>query len=116
MKFKIDENLPVEVKDILVSLGHDVHTLYDENLAGHADSEIAKACLSEKRVLITLDRDFADIRSYPPQLYHGIIVLRYARTDRKYVIENFSGTIGSINDDVIGSLWIVEENRIRIRA
>ena len=115
MKFKIDENLPTEVKAILVSSGHDAHTVYDENLAGHSDADIAAVCLSEKRILITLDRDFSDIRSYPPELYSGIMVLRYEKTDKNYVIENFKNTIPKINEDIIGKLWIVEENRIRIR-
>src|SRR6266849_6249618 len=113
MKFKIDENLPVEVKELLVFNGHDAHTVYDENLAGQPDPIIATACLSEKRILVTLDRDFSDIRSYPPELYCGIIILRYAKTDKYYVIENFKNIIGSINETINGSLWTIDENRIR---
>jgi predicted nuclease of predicted toxin-antitoxin system len=43
MRFKVDENLPVEVADSLRQAGYDTATV------------------------ITLDTDFADIRAYPPE-------------------------------------------------
>lgn len=32
MKFKIDQNLPDEARDVLVAAGHDVLTVYDRTL------------------------------------------------------------------------------------
>lgn len=40
MKFKIDENLPVEVAELLQKAGHDAMTVYDQNLAGAAEQLI----------------------------------------------------------------------------
>ena len=34
MKFKIDENLPVEVTNLLTEHGHDAMTVFQENLDG----------------------------------------------------------------------------------
>ena len=45
-------------------------------LDGAPDSYISIVCRREKRALITLDTDFADIRAYPPQDFSGLIVLR----------------------------------------
>jgi predicted nuclease of predicted toxin-antitoxin system len=42
MKIKLDENLPLRLATLLKDLGHDVHTLHDELLLGHADGEIWK--------------------------------------------------------------------------
>ena len=39
MKFKIDENLPVEVKDRLVAHGHDAHTVHTASQRGNASSQ-----------------------------------------------------------------------------
>lgn len=58
-KFKIDENLPVEAAEILRQAGYDALTVYDENLVGKEDRQIASVCQLEKRSLITLDTDFA---------------------------------------------------------
>jgi predicted nuclease of predicted toxin-antitoxin system len=60
--------------------------LQSEDLRGASDPSIAKVCQVEQRILITLDLDFANIRNYPPQDYHGIIVLRLARQDRDTVL------------------------------
>ena len=65
MKFKIDENLPVEVADLLRRSDHDAATVLEEELGGSADFDIALICRQESRALITLDADFADIRTYP---------------------------------------------------
>jgi len=54
MKFKIDENLPIEVAEILVNAGHDAVTVWDEHLVGASDTAIAAACLEEKRLMIFL--------------------------------------------------------------
>ena len=76
MRFKLDENMPVEAADLLRAASHIADTVHDEQLAGHPDPDIASACQREQRTLITLDLDFADIRVYPPDQYFGLIVLR----------------------------------------
>lgn len=58
MKFKIDENLPVEIAELLIRNGHDAKTVIDQNLSGEVDPEIASICQSENRTIITLDTDF----------------------------------------------------------
>jgi predicted nuclease of predicted toxin-antitoxin system len=67
MKFKIDENLPIEVAEILNQKGYEAKTVIDQNLSGEDDPEIASVFQTEERVLITLDIDFGDIRTYPPE-------------------------------------------------
>jgi len=76
MRFKIDENLPVEADQLLVGAGHDAMTVLDQSLGGRPDPDVAAVCQREQRALVTLDLDFSDIRTYPPQDYFGIIVLR----------------------------------------
>ncbi len=52
---KLDENMPEELAVALRQLGHNVHTVPDENLAGHSDATIWAAAQSEQRFLITQD-------------------------------------------------------------
>ena len=66
MKFKLDENMPIEAADLLRNAAYDAETVDDEQLAGHIDPVIAQVCKQEGRILITLDLDFSDIRHYPP--------------------------------------------------
>ena len=60
MQFKVDENLPPELADLLAAAGHNASTVESERLSGAADPEIAAVCRQEGRILITLDLDFAD--------------------------------------------------------
>ncbi|MBL8291154.1 MAG: DUF5615 family PIN-like protein [Bryobacterales bacterium] len=82
MKFKTDENLPAEAATVLREAGYDAEAVWDEALTGADDTTIAGRIRTEDRVLITLDLDFANIRSYPPEDYPGIIVLRLDRQDK----------------------------------
>jgi predicted nuclease of predicted toxin-antitoxin system len=69
MRFKLDENMPVEAAELLRAANYVADTVHDEQLAGHPDPDVALVCQREQRALITLDLDFADIRAYPPDQY-----------------------------------------------
>ena len=117
MKFKVDENLPVEVADVLKNTGYDATTVHEEQLAGKPDADIAAVCVSEARTLISLDTDFANIMAYPPEQYFGIIVFRIQDQSKPSVLKLLQGVINALQNDPIHQLlWIVEENRIRIRG
>ena len=117
MKFKIDESLPTEVGAILRKEGHDAHSVKDEGLGGASDAAIAKVCQEERRILITLDLDFAHIRNYPPQEYEGIIILRLKRQDRDSVLAIIPRILALLkSESVARKLWIADEKRTRIRS
>lgn len=86
-------------------------------MAADTDSYVATACIEEQRALLTLDLDFADIRTYPPQEYYGLIVLRPRRQDRDRVVEVVSRLFPVLADErLVGELWIADEKRVRIRG
>jgi predicted nuclease of predicted toxin-antitoxin system len=115
MKFKTDENLPVEIADMLRRAGHDALTISDQGLSGSADSKIISVCTSEGRVLVTLDTGFANIRTYLPEKLNGLIVPRLKRQDKAHVLEVFGRLLPTfLTEPPAGNLWIVEEKRIRI--
>jgi predicted nuclease of predicted toxin-antitoxin system len=59
----------------LVGAGHDVDSVHDEALTGRPDPEVLAAARAEARLLLTLDRGFGDVRTYPPGSHEGIVVL-----------------------------------------
>lgn len=116
MRFKIDENLPVEAATLLLEAGHDARSVLQQDLGGQTDADIASACQRERCILITLDIDFADIRTYPPEQFHGLIVLRLRRQDRPHILDVLARLIQTFRSEPMQrQLWIVEEDRIRIR-
>jgi predicted nuclease of predicted toxin-antitoxin system len=117
MRFKCDENLPSDVTVLLLAAGHDAHSVLDEQMGGAPDSALARVCQDESRIFITLDLDFADIRNYPPQDYHGIIVLRPGRNDRDAILAIIPRVLVLLQTELIaGRLWIVDNHRTRIRS
>lgn len=117
MKFKVDENLPIDATDLLRQMGHLADTVVQEQLRGSPDADIASVCKKESRALLTLDSDFADIRLYPPDEFSGLIVLRLRMQDKPHVLSVLRRIIPLLSvEPLIGYLWIVDEERIRIRG
>jgi predicted nuclease of predicted toxin-antitoxin system len=117
MKFKIDENLPIEVAEIFRQAVYEAATVHDQNLVGENDHTLALVCQSERRALIILDTDFADIRSYPPGQYAGLVVLRLKQQDKGSVLKVVTRLIKALaTEELERYLWIVDENRIRVRG
>ena len=116
MTFKTDENLPVEAATTLRETGFDVETVWDEHLSGAPDATVASRVRHEARVLITLDLDFANIRSYPPERYTGIVVLRPKTQDTRTVVAYIRKLIAVLQRrSPAGELWIVQRDRVRFR-
>ena len=116
MKFKVDENLPIQCVDQLREGGHDALSVKDQGLSGATDPRIAEVCTEEGRVLVTLDLDFADIRTYPPSASAGIIIFRLGSYDA-LTLRRFVGRVMALlpHESPAGRLWVVEEDKVRIR-
>jgi len=117
MNFKTDENLPIEVADLLRRAGHDASSVVDQQLAGHPDLDVAAACRADQRALVTPDLDFSDIRSYPPEEYSGIIVLRPVLQAVPSILRLTRSAVALLaSEPLVGQLWIVDEHKVRIRG
>ncbi|MBK7642879.1 MAG: DUF5615 family PIN-like protein [Planctomycetes bacterium] len=117
MQFKLDENLPTELARSLARQGHDALTVRDQGLAGSEDSVLADVIRKEHRILATLDRDFCDIRRYPPAEFAGILVFRVRRQDPDHLLKLMDQVLATMEfQRISGELWIVEESGIRRRT
>ncbi len=116
-QFKIDENLPVEVALLFKEAGYDAMTAAEQSLEGCVDPLIAQVCRDEQRAIVTLDLDFADIRTYPPASYFGIIVLRLHNQAKPFVLDVIRQLIPLLEREaLLGKLWVVNEQTLRIRG
>ena len=116
MRFKADENLPQSAITLLKDAGHDVHTVFDEGLSGALDGDLLAASDREARTLITLDKDFGDIRTYAPDAHAGIVVLRPQEQTTVAIAALIARVLKLLTQHgVTGKLWIVDEQRVRVR-
>jgi predicted nuclease of predicted toxin-antitoxin system len=116
MKLKLDENLGVRGRDMLAAAGHDVCTVPAQDLCSATDEEVAARCRLDERGIVTLDLDFANPFRFPPAEHHGIAVLRGPSRMSEEVLNRLLATLaGALKTQPFeGSLWIVEEGRIRV--
>ncbi|MHB8753433.1 MAG: DUF5615 family PIN-like protein [Candidatus Acidiferrales bacterium] len=115
MKIKLDENLLLLLVTLLSELGHDVHTLREERLIGHADREIWEATQKESRFLITQDLDFSDSRRFAPGSHCGILLVRLRSPNRR----DLAARIGELFQTENVSQWagcfiVATERKIRV--
>jgi len=116
MLFKLDENLGDRGLNQLREAGHGVMTVREQQLCGQPDSQVIDVCTTEKRCLVTLDTDFADTLTYPPENHAGIVLLRLPG---KPVLSDIDVAIDTVIDalnrgaDITGKLWVVRQKSIR---
>jgi len=67
MKVFANENLFEPIIDYLRRLDHDVLSIRDAGLSGISDDEVYQRACKEKRVIITMDKDFSRIFRFPPE-------------------------------------------------
>jgi predicted nuclease of predicted toxin-antitoxin system len=84
MKIKLDENLPLRLKSLLIAQGYDADTVIEEGLSGKIDAVVWQAAQAEQRFLITQDLDFSDMRTFKPGTHSGILLIpRFAGADEQ---------------------------------
>ncbi|MGA2261152.1 MAG: DUF5615 family PIN-like protein [Acidobacteriota bacterium] len=116
MKLKLDENLGKRGQSILQAAGHDVSTVPQQQLGGATDEELIKKCRRERRVLVSLNLDFANPLRFRPSQYPGIAVLRLAPKPSAANLTNLIRTLARAltGESIAGKLWIVESGRVRV--
>ena len=117
MRIKLDENLsPHRIKPLFADAGWDVQTTGDEGLDGADDDTVARAAMSERRVLVTLDLHFGDVRRFAMEQHPGIILLRPGKLGRSGITHTAQQAVEMLKTrSVEQQLWVVEPHRVRVR-
>jgi Domain of unknown function (DUF5615) len=76
MRFLVDANLPLSVAPLIRALGHEATDVREIAMGNADDGVIARHARENAFCLITRDKDFGDIRNYPPGDYGGVISAR----------------------------------------
>jgi predicted nuclease of predicted toxin-antitoxin system len=127
VKFKLDENLSPRHVALLVAAGLDACSVRDQNLQGSPDPIVIGKCTDEGRCLVTLDGEFGNPLTYPPDRHRGIVLLRLPHNARGEDIDDVVLTLRDAltaqNDRSVfpnplpgpdRHLWIVQRGRIRV--
>jgi predicted nuclease of predicted toxin-antitoxin system len=116
MKIKLDANMPVRLAEVLTVLGHRVHTIPEEGLAGHSDNEVWNCTQKDERFLITQDLDFSDIRRLAPGTHYGLLLVRLRNPGRMALTKKVR-ELFEIEDvsSWVGCFVVATDLKLRIR-
>jgi predicted nuclease of predicted toxin-antitoxin system len=115
MRFLIDESVSKDVTDYLRSVGHDVLSIAEAD-KGAIDENILARAVTERRILITNDKDFGDIVFRSGQAHHGVLLLRLKDESGPNQAQTLSALLGQYSDYITGQFAVVKEDSLRIHG
>jgi len=114
MRFLADENLEAPVVEILRRAGHDVATVPAQ--AGIRDPEVLARSVEEHRVLITNDKDFAELAFLQRSASIGIVLVRLPRWKSEEKASRVAEEVKASGDRLKGAMTVIEEEATRRRG
>ena len=101
---------------LLCREGYDAVSVLDQRLGGAGDATIASVCKNEGRILITLDKGFADIRAYPLRAFADFIVLHLHRQSTFHITKIIKRLIPLLSSQPLKNcLQIVSATKVRVK-
>jgi len=119
LRFFADQCVPNHIIRALQDIGFQVLRLRDYIAPDSPDHVVISEAQRLDAVLVTLNGDFANIVTYPPERYKGIIALQVRNHPEivPQIAEKLRGYISEHSNmsDFAGRLLLVEPHRVRIR-
>lgn len=116
MTFKLDENLPLDLITDIGNFGHDADTVIAEGLRGAPDTAVMAAASAAGRILLTLDKGIANVRSFPATTTAGVVLFRPDRLGRRAVLAFVRERLSKLLElELSGRITVVGPARIRLR-
>jgi len=116
LKIAVDEDLPRQAVQLLREHGYDAASVIELRLGGWKDPQLWIAIQKDERFLVTADKGFGDIRTYPPGTHFGVLLLRPNEDGIRPVIELLEQVLNSYKlDDLVGTTTVATPRGIRMR-
>ena len=111
MRFVVDENFPRKIINKLIREGCDVF-IPPPTID---DLEIGKIAKRQNRIILTLDKDFANTMIFPSREYPGIIRIRIHPPTPDNIMKPLEELLNKYTQrDFSRRLFVVEEKGVRI--
>lgn len=115
IRFLTDENISPQVISALRVKGYDVKDIKEEKAFGISDEEVIKFARKEERVILTCDKDFANLIKFPLQSHSGVVLLRFSNLSPSNITKSFLPLLEtSLANKLSGALVIIKDNYIEI--
>ncbi len=116
MRIKVDEDLPTAATRLLRAQGYEASSVLEQGMGGWKDPVLWAAVQAEQHFLVTADKGFADVRTYPPGTHQGVLLLRPDLDGIRPILELLERVVAAYDLTALQhTLTIVTPRAIRIR-
>lgn len=113
MRLVADENCDFSVVTDLRSAGHDVVSI-SEHMAGAHDETVIDFARSERRLLVTEDKDFGQLVFAAAKENSGVILIRYPASARSALTDAVLKLLSDNGEGLYSRFAVLEPGRVRI--
>ena len=114
MKFMVDESVGTAVVQYLRGVGHDVLPVA-EGMPQADDQHVLAHAMSERRILITNDKDFGELVFRSGQGHHGVLLLRLRDESSVNRVRVVKSVLEQWPERLAGCFTVAREGGVRIR-
>jgi predicted nuclease of predicted toxin-antitoxin system len=114
MRFLADLNIESQVIRRLREKNHDVRSAA-EDFVGAADEIVLAASTSQDRILITNDKDFAELAYLQRKATAGIILVRMAKSSSGEKARRVTEVVGEMGSRLATAMTVIEAHAVRRR-
>jgi predicted nuclease of predicted toxin-antitoxin system len=114
MKFLIDAGVGKKACDILKTKGYDVKSILDIDPA-MTDLSILQLALTDKRIVVTMDKDFGELVFNSGLDHEGVLLLRLEDMNGQMKSEIINAIIENFSDKIQGLFCVDKRGRFWIR-
>jgi len=106
VRFLADESCDFAVVRALREAGHDVKAIL-ESSRGATDRAVLGIALTERRVLLTQDKDFGELVFSAGAQAVGVVLLRYPPSARVSTVHTLVNFVAACQNDLLGSFVVI---------
>lgn len=115
IKFLTDENISPSLIKAIRRKGYDVKDIKELKRFGISDNDVLNIANKEDRIILTHDKDFANLLNFPLTSHRGVILLRFVDQSPNNVIKHFMPVLDSkLKNKFKNSLVIITEYFIKL--
>jgi predicted nuclease of predicted toxin-antitoxin system len=113
MHLVADESCDFSVVRALRAVPHDVIAVA-ESMSGATDEQVIELARSQRRLLLTEDKDFGQLVYSASKLSSGVLLIRYPVSARSSLSHSVVQLLADQGDALYGCFAVVEPGRVRL--
>jgi predicted nuclease of predicted toxin-antitoxin system len=115
--FLVDEDMPRSTAAALRQAGHTAWDVRDIGLRGQGDDQVFAEAQARSAILVTADKGFSNVLSYPSGSHAGIVVMRVPNELPTWQVNHeLMRALAELSGESLrGTLIIIEAGRTRVR-